>query len=85
MDGLSNYLLKFTKLLSTHVNLKKITIESILEIVRIDVPENSITIKDSIITIKANPIVKTELFIRKDKLIKLINTKAGKVVISEIR
>jgi len=85
MDRLSNYLSKFTRVLSSRAGVKKSVQKIIFEVLGIELEGNTILIKETVIYIKATPPIKAELFLRKKKIIERLNTTLGKKVITDIR
>ena len=81
MKDLGAYLQKFRQLISSNEDKTKIVSEEILKITNIYVPENQIIIKEGIITINTKPVIKSEFFINKEKIIKAIQERG----ISNIR
>lgn len=75
MFNISIYLDKFKDLDLKSSSLKKIITDSISKFVKINIDKNNIKIKNKIIYLNVNPVVKNELFINKISIINDLKTK----------
>ncbi|OGZ04790.1 MAG: hypothetical protein A2648_00770 [Candidatus Lloydbacteria bacterium RIFCSPHIGHO2_01_FULL_41_20] len=79
---IKNFLNKFLKLDNENRRLKKELIEIININLNLIIRDNQIEISNSNILIKTTPLVKNEIFIKKEGILKEFNKKTGKNIIS---
>lgn len=72
MENLAAYLQKFKRLISSNEEKTKIISEEIFKITSIQIPTNDIVLREGTIIINTKPIIKSEVFIKKEKIIKAI-------------
>ena len=84
MFDIGKYLEKFKNFSESHIFLRKIVAESIKETCLFDIEPNKIKIKESTVFIKDKPIIKTQIFIKKEKILNLIKQKTNKNIIDII-
>ncbi|KKR47569.1 MAG: hypothetical protein UT90_C0016G0010 [Parcubacteria group bacterium GW2011_GWA1_40_21] len=75
MFNISIYLDKFKNIESKSSNLKNIIIDSVKNILKTDIDKKNIEIKNGIVYLKVNPVLKNEIFINKNSLIKDLSAK----------
>ena len=75
MFNISIYLDKFRNLDLKSLNLKKVIIDSVNKFIKIKIDKNNIKIKNGVICLDVNPIVKSEIFINKVYIINDLKTK----------
>jgi hypothetical protein len=80
MFDIAKYLEKFTRLSMTRGFLKESVVASVKEICGIDIDKNKIDEKDGIIRINERPIIKSEIFLKKTKIIESLEKKIGEKV-----
>lgn len=85
MKKLSQYLKKFQNLTPPDIFLKKSFRKLIQKEINIKIDIKNIEYKNSTIFIRVNPLIKNEIFLKKDLLLKKLNTKPGEVYIKDIR
>jgi len=80
MFDITKYLEKFKAISHSRKFLKNSVAEAIKEVCFVDVEPNKIEIKDYIARIKEKPIIKTIIFIKKTKILNILDKKTnGKV------
>ena len=84
MDNLSSFLGKFKKLLSSDAAVKEVVLNVCLK-EKINLQNNSISLKDSTLIIGGSSLLKNKLFMKKKRLIEEINKELGKELITDIR
>ncbi len=84
MDNLSSFLGKFKKLLSSDAAVKEVVLNVCLK-EKINLQNNSISLKDSTLIIGGSSLLKNQLFMKKQRLIEEINKELGKERITDIR
>lgn len=84
MFNISIYLDRFKNLESKsfNFNLKKIIIDSLNKVLKIDLSKGDVDVKNGIIHLKVNPVVRNEIFINKTKIIEELGV--NKVIIKNI-
>ncbi len=80
MFNIKEYLEKFQKLGLSDKENKEIISQTLLEILGIKINTRELEIKDSVLYIKTNPIIKNSLFIKKDRIIKTLKEKGVNVL-----
>ena len=75
MFNISIYLEKFKNIESKSSSLKSIVVDSIKNVLKVDIDKKNIEIKNGIIYLKVHPVIKNEIFINKNKIIKEISSK----------
>ncbi|MEK7558647.1 MAG: hypothetical protein AAB507_02360 [Patescibacteria group bacterium] len=76
------FLNKFLELKNKNTFLKKILINIIYNKINVSIQENQIEISGKSVFIKTTPLIKNELFIKKEKIIKEFNQKTNKNITS---
>jgi len=84
MFDIAKYLEKFRTMSNSKIVLRNFVAEAIKEACAIDVDKKRIDIKDGIVRIKERPIIKTEIFIKKVKILDLLNKKTNSKVVDII-
>jgi len=84
MENLATYLQKFRRLISSNEEKTKIISEEIFKITNIQIPTNNILLKEKTITIETKAIIKSEIFIKKEKIINAIKER-GLAHITDLR
>jgi hypothetical protein len=79
MFDISEYLNKFKKISEGRDFLRNTVSEAIKTISGITVDPKNIEVKEGIARIKEKPIVKTEIFLKKGKIIENLKTKTDKI------
>ena len=80
MFDIAKYLHKFTVMSHSRDFLRNSIAESVKEICKIDINPKNVVVKDGIARINERPIIKSEIFIKKTKILDFLNKKAdGKV------
>lgn len=84
MFNISIYLDKFKNLESKsfNFNLKNTIIDSLNSVLKIDLHRGDVEVKNGIVHLKVNPVVRNEIFINKTKIIKTLSAKS--VIIKNI-
>lgn len=85
MNSISFFLEKYKHLLNSEEALKQTVIESIFTHTRIRLTPKEISIKNGTLYVPVRPIMKNELFIKKDLILKDIETKLSGKKISNLR
>ncbi len=85
MNSLSHFLDRFKAILLAPGALKKPIIEVISRCARIDLKETDIEVKEGIIYIKAHPLIKNEIFMRKGRILHEVEVLLGKKSLHDIR
>jgi hypothetical protein len=85
MFNLSQYLNKAIGIGQKNLELKKVVLAVLSTNFNSNLDEKSISFKNGVLTIKTNPTIKTELFIKKNRLIKEMNSRLGENLIFDIR
>jgi len=75
MFNISIYLDKFKNIESKSSVLKNIIIDSVKNVLKADIDKKNIEIKNGIIYLKVNPVLKNEIFINKNSIIRELNLK----------
>jgi len=75
MFNISIYLDKFKNIESKNSVLIKIIIDSVKNILKVDIDKKNIQIKNGVIYLKVNPVLKNEIFINKNSLIRELSFK----------
>jgi len=80
MFNIAQYLEKFKQLSVSRNFLRDSVVEAIKEVCKIEINSKNIDFKDGILRIKEKPIIKNEIFLKKNKILDFLNTKIqGKV------
>ena len=82
MFNISIYLDKFKKIEVKSSNLKNHIIDSINNIIKINIDKKDVELKNGVVYLRVHPVVKNEIFINKNTILKELNTK--KIPISGI-
>jgi len=85
MDLIKVFLEKYKKLTNNHNLLRDIIIDSINNEIGLLLKKEDIKILNNIVYIKTNPILKSEIFINKEKIINSINKNLPTGVIKDIK
>ncbi len=75
MKGIGNLLDKFKSIAVQEINKRVFIVEIIKNKIGVDIKMEDISIKDGIVSIKVKSIVKNQIFIKKQALIKEISKK----------
>ena len=75
MFNISIYLEKFKNIESKSSNLKSLVNDVIKNVLKVDIDKKNIEIKNGIIYLKVHPVVKNEIFIIKNNIIKELSLK----------
>ena len=75
MFDIAKYLEKFKVMSNSKVFLKKTVAEAIKEVCGIEIEPQKIEIKNYLARINEKPIIKTQIFIKKTKLLEILNKK----------
>ena len=81
MFDIAKYLQKFTKLSTSRGFFRESVVSSIKEICGIDVDPTKIDEKEGIVRINERPIIKSEIFLKKIKIIESLEKKIGKKIV----
>jgi hypothetical protein len=73
--NISELLGKVSGLFQVNFLFKKAAADAILAILKIQVQESDISMKNGVVYIKAPPLVKGEIFLKKQSILNLINNK----------
>ena len=74
MDKISSFLKKYRRFLKSDKEAKQFVLES-LKTFSMNIPEDSLRVKDGILYFKVSPVLKNELFIRKKDILESLNSK----------
>jgi len=85
MKKISQYLKKFQKLTPPDIFIKKSLQKLIQEELGITIDLKNIEYKNNTIFIRTNPLIKNEIFLKKNLILRKLNTEAEKVCIKEIK
>jgi hypothetical protein len=77
MFDIAKYLEKFTKLSTSRSFLRESVASSIKEVCGFDIDPSKIDEKEGIVRISERPIIKSEIFLKKQKILKSIESKIG--------
>lgn len=75
MFNISIYLDKFKDIESKSSSLKNIIIDSISKVLKININKKDMEVKNGIIYLKVNPVIRNEIFINKTKITEELNLK----------
>lgn len=75
MFNISIYLDKFKNIESKNSVLKNIITDSVGKILKININKKDVEVKNGVIYLKVNPVVRNEMFINKVDIIKELNAK----------
>ena len=78
MFNIGDYLNKVRNMAKGDTDLKAGILASVKEVVGIDLQSNNLTAKEGILIIKTNPIIKNAIFLKKAKLLEVINQRINK-------
>jgi len=73
MQKISNLLEKFKKLLGSSVDSRRIFIDSVKNIINIELDPKSVEIKDVVAYIKGGSSLRNELFFNKERILENVN------------
>ncbi len=77
MFDIAKYLEKFKILSNSRFFLRNSVVEAVKEVCGIEIEPAKIEVKNYTARINEKPIVKTQIFIKKSKIIELLNKKTG--------
>jgi hypothetical protein len=81
MFDIAKYLEKFREMSLSRGFLKTAVLEVIKEVCKIDIDPKKIEVKGGIVRINEKPIIKTEIFLKKTKILNILNEKTkGKII-----
>lgn len=81
MFDIAKYLQRFTILSHSRDFLRNSVAEAVKEVCKIEINPKNVVVKDFVAKINERPIVKTEIFIKKSKILEILKEKTkGKVV-----
>ena len=81
MFDIGSYLEKFKKFSQSREFLRNSVSESIKEVCGIDIDSKNIEVKNFTAKIKERPIIKSEIFLKKEKILELLKEKTeGKIL-----
>ena len=81
MFDISKYLEKFSKLSTSRGFLRESVVSSIKEICNFDIEPTKIDEKNGIVRISERPIIKSEIFLKKQRILNSLEKKIGKKVV----
>jgi hypothetical protein len=80
MFDIGKYLEKFKTLSFSRNYFKNIVVEAVKEFCKIEIDTKNINIKEGVVRVNERPIVKNEIFLKKEKILRLIKEKSqGKI------
>jgi len=85
MFNISSFLEKFKNIGVEELLFKEAIISSINDKVKVSITSKDIVFKNSIVTIKSNPMVKSEIFMKKNLLLAEIKRRSPQVTVLDIR
>jgi hypothetical protein len=80
MFDIAKYLEKFKVLGNSRNFLRNTVAESIQEVCGITINPQNIVVKDGIARISEKPIIKSEIFLKKVKILEILNEKVGRKI-----
>lgn len=83
--NIGNFLEKFKNFTSTDLHTKKISAEILSTELGIEILKADLSVQKNTLRVQCSPIIKQEIRLRKQKIIKAINQRIGKTVITEIQ
>jgi len=84
MFNINQYLEKFKNIGGGERNLKEALVFAIKKVLNINIDTKNIVLKNGEALIKASPIIKNSIFIKKEEILKIVEEKMGRGV-GEIR
>lgn len=85
MFNISQYLERFKNLGGTERELKAVVVLAVKEVVGIEIDTKNIFFQNGELIIKVTPAVKNSIFIKKEKILKIVGGKIPHQPIGEIR
>lgn len=85
MFNIGNYLQKFSSLIIDSKALKRSILSVIYDVIGVELKEKDIDLQKSILYIKTTPLIKNEIYLKKDLILKQLKEKSSLVNITEIR
>ena len=85
MFNISQYLERFKNLGGTERELKAVVVLAVKEVVGIEIDTKNIFFQNGELIIKVTPAVKNSIFIKKEKILKIVGGKIPHQLIGEIR
>ncbi len=83
--NISQYLEKISKVYNQNISLREAVVGSLKDLVKIELSDKDLILKNGILNIKTNPVIKTEIFIKKKRIIEEINKRLGEKKVFDIR
>ncbi len=80
MFDIAKYLEKFRTMSNSRNFLRNSVAEAVKEVCNIDIEPNKIEVKNYIARINEKPIIKTEIFLKKTKILNLLDKKTGSMI-----
>jgi len=85
VNNLEGFLNKFKHLLQSSKASKESIISSVRHITHIELAERNVELKEGILHIQASPLVRSEIFMRKHKILEDLKSKLGTKAPRDIR
>ena len=85
MFNIQTFLERFKKITPPDAELRTHLSRAIKEVVGVDVAEVNIQIKNNIANLKIKPLYKSEIFIKKEKILAMMEKEIGKKILNDIR
>ncbi len=79
MFNIGEYLNKFKKISENRDFLRKAVSEAVKNICGIDIDPEDIDVRDGIARIRSKPIIKNEIFLKKNKIMDFLKNKTDKI------
>ncbi len=83
-NNISGFLEKFKNLKPSDTYIKDVFISCVKEIMNVDITKNEITVQRETIFLNVHPTLKTELYLHKKAILKLLQEKLKKYTINNI-
>lgn len=84
MDHINDFFSKFKGIFASNLHQKEIIVKVCKKHSNVDLETAKISIKAGVVSVSANPIVKTQIFLNKDKILNQLNQEFG-LKIKDIR
>lgn len=81
MFNIAKYLEKFKILKNSKFFLRDLVVEGVKKITNIEIDPKKVDVKDGLVRISEKPIIKSEIFIKKAKILEEINSKTDKKIV----
>lgn len=85
LNNLDQFLQKFRHIIPRETLIKDAFIQVIHEIFSLSLNKKEITVRGKIIFLSTSPIIKQEIFLQKENILKLLSEKVGENFITEIK